>query len=519
MEVRGHARLELAIRDLHVEPVAQRLELTGRHLLDLVRRIARLEVGTERPALHRLGEDDGRGVLVLDRRLVRGKDLPVVVPAARQPLQLVVRHVLDHLAQTRIRPEEVLTDIRARLDGVLLELAVDGRVHLVHEHAVDVAGEELVPLAAPDDLQDVPAHAAECRFELLDDLAVAPNGTVEPLQIAVDHEDQVVEPLAGREVERRGRLRFVELAVAHEAPHARARRVNELAVVEVTVEPRLVHRVERSEPHRYGRVLPEGREPARVRVRRQSPAACLAPEVVELIFGEPSLQERARVDAGGRVTLEVDLVAETAVALAAEEMVEADLVQRRRRRVRREVTAQTVETMVRAVDHRDGVPTYERADATFDVFVAGEPRLLLGRDGVDVIGRDHRGHERALLARAFHESREQVVGARLALHVDHRVERLQPLAGLLGVDIRELMDRTVAEHAPLRPSTDHRLVGPGFEPSARTALSVRPPRARPVPPGCAGFWGGRGGIRTPDPLRVMQVLCQTEPRARVSTPG
>src|SRR3712207_7478163 len=46
------------------------------------------------------------------------------------------------------------------------------RVHLMHEHAVVVAGEQLVPLASPDDLDHVPAGAAEDRLELLDHLSV-----------------------------------------------------------------------------------------------------------------------------------------------------------------------------------------------------------------------------------------------------------------------------------------------------------------------------------------------------------
>ena len=45
-------------------------------------------------------------------------------------------------------------------------------------------------------LIDVPARAAERRFELLDDLAVAADRTVEALQVAVDDEDQVVELFA-----------------------------------------------------------------------------------------------------------------------------------------------------------------------------------------------------------------------------------------------------------------------------------------------------------------------------------
>ena len=106
-------------------------------------------LGAERPALHRLGQDHGRAALVLDRDLVRGVELAVVVPAARQLLQVVVGEVLDHLLQPRVGTEEVLADVRARLDRVLLELAVDGGVHLVDEHAVDVAGEQLVPARDP----------------------------------------------------------------------------------------------------------------------------------------------------------------------------------------------------------------------------------------------------------------------------------------------------------------------------------------------------------------------------------
>src|SRR5215471_5898271 len=46
-----------------------------------------------------------------------------------------------------------------------------------------------------------------------------------------------------------------------------------------------------------------------------------------LNLAEPSFQERPRVDAGGGVPLDEDLVARLAVILAAEEVVEADLVQ------------------------------------------------------------------------------------------------------------------------------------------------------------------------------------------------
>ncbi len=422
MEVGGHPLLERRVGDLHVQPIAQLLQLVRRHLLDLVRRVARLEVAAERPALDRLGEDDGGRAVVLYRGLVRGVDLAVVVATTREPLELLVGKVLHHLSQARISPEEVLTDVPAGFHRVLLELAVDRRVHLVDEHAVDVTREELVPLATPDHLDDVPAHAPERRLELLDDLAVAAHRPVEPLQVAVHDEDQVVEPLAPREIERSSRLGLVELTVADETPHACPRRVDQLAVVQIPIESRLVDRVQRPEPHRHRRELPECRQPARVRVRRQTLAGRLPPEVVELLLGQPALEKGTGVDARCGVALDEHLVAVAAVALPAEEVIEADLVQRGRRRVRGEVPAEAVEAVVGAVDHRDRVPAHEGANAALEELVAGEPRFLLGRDRVDVVGGDHRGHRRALVAGTLHQTREEIVRTRFALDVDDAVE-------------------------------------------------------------------------------------------------
>src|SRR5205823_9112073 len=169
-----------------------------------------------------------------------GVELAVVVPAAGQALQLLVGEVLDHLAQPRVGPEEVLPDVGATLDRVLLERAVNRGVHLVEEGAVDVAGEELVPLGAPDDLDDVPPGAPEHGLQLLDDLAVAAHRSVEALEVAVDDEDEVVESFPGGDREGAERLGLVALAVADEAPHAGAARVLDATVHEVAVEAGLV---------------------------------------------------------------------------------------------------------------------------------------------------------------------------------------------------------------------------------------------------------------------------------------
>ena len=302
--------LELLVRDRQLQAVAEDPELLLGELLGLVGDVAGLDAGPEGPALDGLGEDHGGGAAMLDRGLVGREDLAVVVATPAKLGEVVVGEVLDQPLEARVGPEEVLADVAATGDRELLELAIDRGVHLLDEHAVDVAGEELVPLPAPDDLDDVPAGAAEDRLELLDDLAVAANRAVEALEVAVDDEGQVVETLVGRDMERAERLGLVGLAVAEERPDARAGRIEEPAVLEVAVEAGLVDGVDRAEAHRDRRELPEVRHEARVRVRGQAALRRrLSPEVVQLLLVDPALEERPGVDARRRMALVEDLVA------------------------------------------------------------------------------------------------------------------------------------------------------------------------------------------------------------------
>ena len=113
----------------------------------------------------------------------------------------------------------------------------------------------------------VPAGAAEDGFQLLNDLAVAADRTVEPLQVAVDDEDQVVELLARRERDRAERFRLVGLAVADERPDLGVRPVLQAAIFQVAHEARLIDRTDRAEPHRHRREFPEvGHQPG-MRIR------------------------------------------------------------------------------------------------------------------------------------------------------------------------------------------------------------------------------------------------------------
>ena len=232
--------LELVVGDRQLQAVAEDLQLVGGELLGLVGDVAALDARAERPALHRLGQDHRRRALVLHGRCVGGVDLAVVVAAASELAQIVVAQVLDERAQSRIGTEEVLADVGAVADGQALVVAVERLVHLVEQDAVLVAGQEVIPLACPDDLDHVPAGAAEDGLQLLDDLAVAAHRAVEALEVAVDDEREVVEPLASGERQRPDRLRLVHLAVAQEGPDASGRGVGDAARGKVAVEARLV---------------------------------------------------------------------------------------------------------------------------------------------------------------------------------------------------------------------------------------------------------------------------------------
>ena len=68
----------------------------------------------------------------------------------------------------------------------------------------------------------------------------------------------------------------------------------------------------------------------RVRRKAASTTTDLAPEMIEIIFGEPTLKKCARIDARGCVSLKVDVITSITVIFATEEVIEADLVKTRR---------------------------------------------------------------------------------------------------------------------------------------------------------------------------------------------
>ncbi|GBE22122.1 hypothetical protein BMS3Bbin01_01485 [bacterium BMS3Bbin01] len=203
---------------LQVEAVPQPDQLTAGELLDLMSRVAGLHGRTESPAFDRLGDDRRRAALMLDRCPVGRVDLVVVVSAAREFAQLIVTEMLDEFAQAQVGTEELVPDVLSGLDGVLLILPVEGAVHPVDEHAVDIPCEQLVPTGSPDHFDDVPAGASKHGFQFLNDLPVAPHRSIEALKIGVDDPREVVETFACRDAHSGKRFGLVHLPVAEERP-------------------------------------------------------------------------------------------------------------------------------------------------------------------------------------------------------------------------------------------------------------------------------------------------------------
>jgi len=104
-------------------------------------------------------------------------------------------------------------------------------------------------------------------------------------------------------------------------------------------------------------------------VRRQPASRVqLASEILEVRVVDASFQVRARVNARRGVTLEIDDIPDLPLfVVAAKEMVEPHLVKRRRRGKCRNVTPNPFFGLVRAHDHRRGIPSDQALDAPLHV--------------------------------------------------------------------------------------------------------------------------------------------------------
>src|SRR6185437_7842882 len=367
------------------EAIAELDEILGLDFLRLMRDVFAFTGIAQAIALDGVSQDNGRLTAMLDRRFVGRVHLHRIVSAAFELGQLIVGEILDQFEQFGILAEEVFADISTALDRVLLELAIDDLAHALHEQAGLIAFQQRIPIAAPDDLDAIPARAAEGGFQFLNNFAIATHRTIETLQIAVDDPNEVVEFLARGQRDGTQRLRLIAFAVAEEGPDFLPRRFHQATVFEILTEARLIDAHDRPKPYRYGGELPEGRHQPRMRIRRQSAAVLQFPaKIVQLRFAQPALKESARVKAGRGVPLEIHQIRPLVVVRPLEEVVETDFIEGGRRGKGGDVSADAVGFLVGVNDHSHRVPANQAFDASFQFAVAGKERLARERDGVDV---------------------------------------------------------------------------------------------------------------------------------------
>ena len=119
----------------------------------------------------------------------------------------------------------------------------------------------------------------------------------------------------------------------------------------------------------------------------------------------------------------------------APEVVEADLVQRLRGLVARDVAAELGRLGVGLEDDRDRVPADERRGEPLELRVAGHGLLVLDGDRVDVRRREARADRDVEVLRVVDDAVEKVGRSVAAVEVDHRLDRVEPLLGLDGIGV------------------------------------------------------------------------------------
>src|SRR5581483_5077678 len=116
--------VQFLIGNGNAETRAEHAKLFVIELLLLVGDVLALARLAQSIALDGLGKNDGGRTCVLDRGFESGVHLDGIVAAQTHARQLFIRQVLDHLQQSWIGAKQVLPEVRAALDEILLVLAV-----------------------------------------------------------------------------------------------------------------------------------------------------------------------------------------------------------------------------------------------------------------------------------------------------------------------------------------------------------------------------------------------------------
>ena len=170
-------------------------------------------------------------------------------------------------------------------------------------------------------------------------------------------------------------------------------------------------------------------------VRGQALAVRLLAVAEQLLLAQPTFEEGSRIDARRAVTLDEQQVTPVLLGHGVPEVAEADVVEGRSRLEARDVAAQLGALPVGAQDDRQRVPADDGAQPVLDRPVARGLLLLLGRNRVLVGGGQRARNVDAFTPGLVDEPVDQVVRALRAAERLHRLQGVEPLAGLGDIDV------------------------------------------------------------------------------------
>jgi len=187
-----------------------------------------------------------------------------------------------------------------------------------------------------------------------------------------------------------------------------------------------------------------------MRIRRQTASLMyFVAEITELLGGKSAFEKSPRVNAGGSVALEIDLVAAELALRGAEKMVETNFIQGGGGGISRNMAANAAFIAIGAYHHSHRIPADQTFDAPLDLAAAGERRLLGYRDGVNIGRVGGKGQLDPGMVCALLQFQQQFRGALRAAGLEHVIQRFQPLLQFNIVQVWFVYGRDIVAHADI----------------------------------------------------------------------
>jgi len=176
-------------------------------------------------------------------------DFYQVMATAFEPVNLIVCHALCKACQFFVLAKKSVAVKPAIFGCKGLHLAINRVGKSLGQCPGDIARKQAVPVAAPHQLDDVPASPCKQFFKFVNDAAVAAYRPVKPLKVAVNDPDHVVEPFTRSKRQGAHGLWLIHLTIAKYPPNFSGGTIQQPPVRQVAHEARVVDRADGAYAH------------------------------------------------------------------------------------------------------------------------------------------------------------------------------------------------------------------------------------------------------------------------------